>query len=497
MTQARAITIAVLAMGGEGGGVLADWLVDLAEQNGFAAQATSVPGVAQRTGATIYYLEMFPLDQVPAGAQPVLGLSPVPGEVDVVVASELMEAGRALQRGLVTPGRTTLIASTHRVYSMTERTAIADGRVDSQKILAGARAAACHFVSADFEALSQQAGSLISPVLYGALAACAALPFTRDQFEQTIRRGGVGVGASLKAFAAGFEVALEGVAGGVASAPLPAVGPRLAALAQRIEAEFPAAVHATLRIAIVRLADYQDIAYAGEYLDRLAPLRGCGRELLDETARHLALWMTYEDTIRVADLKTRRSRFDRVAGEVKLTPGQQLDIAEFMHPRIEEIADTLPAGLGRWLLATRWARACVEPFTRRGRIVKTSSLRGYLLLYGVASMRGMRRKSLRFQTEHQRMRQWLAHIQRLSASHPALALEVARSQRLVKGYGDTHERGWSNFQRLMAVLPRLQSAPDGAQQLHDLVKAALADDGGAALEALLVSLRIDGVQASV
>ena len=124
----RAITIALLAMGGEGGGVLADWLVDLAEQNGFAAQATSVPGVAQRTGATIYYLEMFPLDQVPAGAQPVLGLSPVPGEVDVVVASELMEAGRALQRGLVTPGRTTLIASTHRVYSMTERTAIADGR---------------------------------------------------------------------------------------------------------------------------------------------------------------------------------------------------------------------------------------------------------------------------------------------------------------------------------------------------------------------------------
>ena len=210
MTQARAITIAILAMGGEGGGVLADWLVDLAEQNGFVAQATSVPGVAQRTGATIYYLEMFPLDQVPAGAQPVLGLSPVPGEVDVVVASELMEAGRALQRGLVTPGRTTLIASTHRVYSMTERTAIGDGRVDSQKILEGARAAARRFVSADFEALAEQAGSLISPVLYGALAACGALPFTREQFEQTIRRGGVGVGASLKAFAAG----LRGCAGG-------------------------------------------------------------------------------------------------------------------------------------------------------------------------------------------------------------------------------------------------------------------------------------------
>ena len=50
------IKIAVLAMGGEGGGVLADWIVSLAEHNGFLGQNTSVPGVAQRTGATIYYV---------------------------------------------------------------------------------------------------------------------------------------------------------------------------------------------------------------------------------------------------------------------------------------------------------------------------------------------------------------------------------------------------------------------------------------------------------
>jgi indolepyruvate ferredoxin oxidoreductase, beta subunit len=198
--------------------------------------------------------------------------------------------------------------------------------------------------------------------------------------------------------------------------------------------------------------------------------------------------MSYEDTIRVADLKTRRSRFERVAGEVKLTPAQQLDISEFMHPRLEEIADTLPAGLGRWLLATPWARACVEPFTRRGRVVKTSSLRGYLLLYLVAGLRPVRRKSLRFQTEHRRIGEWLAAIVRLSGSHPALALEVARSQRLVKGYGDTHARGWANFQRLMGVLPQLQDSPHGVQQLRDLHDAALADDGGHALAKLLASV---------
>jgi indolepyruvate ferredoxin oxidoreductase beta subunit len=87
-------------MGGEGGGVLADWIVSLGEHNGHIAQTTSVPGVAQRTGATIYYVELFPrVAANAAGAAPVLALMPLTGDVDVVLASELMEAGRAVQRG--------------------------------------------------------------------------------------------------------------------------------------------------------------------------------------------------------------------------------------------------------------------------------------------------------------------------------------------------------------------------------------------------------------
>ncbi len=481
----RALTIAILAMGGEGGGVLADWLVDLAEQNGFVAQTTSVPGVAQRTGATIYYLELFPADA--AGRQPVLALSPVPGEVDVVIASELMEAGRAVQRGLVTPERTTLVASTHRVYSMTERTAMGDGRVDAQALIDGARAAARRLVCADFGALAERTGSLISPVLCGALAASGALPFSRAQYEATIERAGVGVAASLKAFAAGFDAASAGPdpAPSAPSPAIPTVGPRLAPLAQRAAAGFPAALQPTLHAALVRLADYQDVAYASEYLDLLLPLRAARTDVLEETARHLALWMSYEDTVRVADLKTRRSRFERVAREVRLGDAQQLDIHEFLHPRLEEIADTLPAALGRWLLRTGWARALVGRFTQQGRKVQTSSLRGYLLLYGVAALRGLRRRSLRFQVEHQRIRAWLATVVELAPESPALALEVARTQRLVKGYGDTHARGWRNHQRVMAALPALRHAPDGPQRLKHLSQAALADDTGAALDALL------------
>ena len=520
----RAITIAILAMGGEGGGVLADWLVDLAEHNGYLAQTTSVPGVAQRTGATVYYVEMFREADVPEGQAPVMALGPVPGEVDIVIASELMEAGRALQRGLVSEDRTTLIASTHRVYSMTERTAMGDDRVDSAALLEGGRAAARRFVAADFSRMAEDAGGPISPVLYGALAATDALPFSREQFEEAIRRGGVGVQASLRAFAAGFDVAANAARAGAvmnektvrrgASPAMPqhggavlpagrddrrslpdAVGPRLAAVHERMAREFPEECHAVLRAGLIRAADYQDVAYAGEYLDRLRPVldalpdRGAeSLNVLSETARHLALWMTYEDVARVADLKTRGARFARVAAEVRLAPSQQLEINEFMHPRLEELADAMPASLGRWMMRSRLARACVGAFTRKGRVVRTSSLGGYLLLYMVAALRGMRRRSLRYQVERERMASWLREIAALAASRPELALEVARAQRLIKGYGDTHVRGWGNFQRIMGVLPALKTSSDGHLRLQALVKAALSDDTGRALEQKLAAI---------
>ena len=190
VTRVRPITIAIVALGGEGGGVLADWIVDLAEHGGYLAQATSVPGVAQRTGATIYYVELFAKAAArAAGREPVLGLLPMPGDVDVVLASELMEAARAVERGFVTPEKTLLIASTHRVFAMTEKTALADGREDAAALLTGCRDAARALVAFDMAALADATGSVLSAVLFGALAGSSALPFPRAAFEAAIRRG--------------------------------------------------------------------------------------------------------------------------------------------------------------------------------------------------------------------------------------------------------------------------------------------------------------------
>ncbi len=489
MNPAR-ISVAILAMGGEGGGVLSDWLVDLAEHNGYTAQATSVPGVAQRTGATIYYLEMYPQAQVPEGLAPVLALAPFPGQVDLVVASELMEAGRALQRGLVHPERTTLVASTHRVYSMTEKMAMADGRVNADQLLEGAKAAARHLVAANFAEIAERSGTPIGASLFGAIAASGALPFRRAQFEQAIERGGVGVKASLKTFAAGHDAAARGQPSSSAEA-LPRPGPRLAALADRIAREFRPAAQRHLLLGIARLADYQDEAYAGLYLDRMRKLQsrseGCALadEITREAARHLALWMSYEDVVRVADLKTRRSRFERVHQEVRVASEQLLQVNEFLHPRVEEIADTLPAAWGRWLLASPRARRWLEARVHKGRIVQTTSLRGYLQLYMLAGLRRWRQRSLRYAQEQQRITEWLTQVHHCLPQQPALALEIIRTQQLIKGYSDTHQRGLNNFHTLMQALPSLQGRADAAARLAALRQAALADDAGKALQAAL------------
>jgi Pyruvate/2-oxoacid:ferredoxin oxidoreductase gamma subunit/NAD-dependent dihydropyrimidine dehydrogenase PreA subunit len=172
--DAAPIKIAILAIGGEGGGVLADWIVDLAEHSGWLAQATSVPGVAQRTGATIYYVELFPAAAAGvAGAEPVLALMPMPGDVDIVLASELMEAARAVQRGLVTADRTTLIASTHRVWSITEKTALGDGRVSAAALVGHTRAAAARLVSFDMAEAAETPAASSAPSCSARLPAAA------------------------------------------------------------------------------------------------------------------------------------------------------------------------------------------------------------------------------------------------------------------------------------------------------------------------------------
>ncbi|MDA5193252.1 indolepyruvate oxidoreductase subunit beta family protein [Govanella unica] len=483
-TNPRPISIAIAALGGQGGGVLAQWIVDLAEANAYRAQYTSVPGVAQRTGATIYFVELFPdAAAKAAGKAPVLALMPAPGDVDIVIASELMEAGRSIARGLVSPDFTTLIASDHRVYAIAEKEVMGDGRGDEDMVREAAAKAAKSLILFDMNKVAEETGTVISSVLFGALAGSGALPFPRESYEETIKQTGKAVPTNLKAFARAYD---EAQARAPRQLPTVAAAPR-SALEARV-GNFPAEVQEFVRHGIARLVDYQDQAYATLYLDRLDTIAAAAKaapdnRLLSETARYLALWMGFEDVIRVADLKTRPTRMDAVRKEVHAKPDQIFYVVEFFHPRFEEVCDTLPVSLGTSLLKSEFARKILAPFFTKGRNIQTAKLSGFLPLFFLARMRRFRRGTLRFQKENALIEQWLGLVADYAGKDYALAAELAECPRLIKGYGDTHERGTARYSNILSRLSRLD-----ADSLRALREAALQDEDGCAFNAELAKV---------
>lgn len=497
------IKIAILAMGGQGGGVLADWIVDMAEHAHWWAQTTSVPGVAQRTGATIYYLELIPETEVKAaGRTPALAMMPTPGDVDLVVAAELMESGRALQRGLVTPDRSTLISSSHRSYAVGEKSARGNGIADPNKVIDFCQEAAKRFICLDLQALAEQAGSVISASLFGAIAGSGALPFTREDYEETIRRGGVGVDASLRAFSLGFDAAANApeVAERInterpqADVPETAPHPRVRKLLDDLRQNFPAAAQPMLVAGLRRTIEFQDLAYGAKYLDRVRVLHKLDEQyggqaknwaLTTAAARYVAVAMAYDDVIRTADLKTRAARFERVRGETGAKSGELVYTTEYMHPRVEELCGTMPTFLGQWILNSKLASGFLGRFCRKGRFLQSGTLSGFLLLYGLAGMRRFRRTTLRHKIELKSLETWLRLIEETAPVDYELAVEIVNCRRLVKGYSDTHERGESKYLRLITAAANLRGKPDAAQRLQALREAALADDKGDKLDTML------------
>ena len=474
--KAGVTRVLIAALGGEGGGVLAEWLVQCAQQAGLVAQATSVPGVAQRTGSTSYYIEWA--EPSASASEPVLALSPMPGRVDVVVASEWLETARMMERGFVTPELTTLIASTSRVFTTQEKMHGADGRFDPERIRSLALTLARRAVLMDMEALTIEHQTVVSAVMFGAMAGAGVLPWSQEVSEAVIRASGKGVKASLAAFAAAQGVAartMTGAAGAPsASEQEPTSSPDLAAL---------------IELGAQRCQDYQDARYAEAYRQRLrdalppGPLDAAQAALWSDAARQLALWMCYEDVVRVADLKTRRERLTRIRREAQAAAHELVHVTEHFKPGVDEIASILPAGLGRRLLA--WAEKRPERALHVGLHIRTTSLWGYLMLRALARLRPWRRSSLRYAEEHMALEGWWSALFAVAAQSPAMGRALAQLPQVLKGYGDTQRRGREHYERLWSefVVPALagQTPMDAAAvQLQQALNAALAKPDTAA-----------------
>jgi indolepyruvate ferredoxin oxidoreductase beta subunit len=508
------ITILVCALGGEGGGVLAEWLYAAATRAGLAAQCTSIPGVAQRTGATTYYAEIHPEPLVSGARRPVFGLTPVPGGIDLLVSSELLETARQASLGLPSAERTLIVSSTVRALTVHEKMQLADGRADDATLLAGLQRQGRAIELIDTAALARQAGTAVSAVLFGAIAGSGVLPFGREPCEAAIRASGKGVEASLRGFALAHDLlaqqraqravvervlAAGEAAQAVAATPAAPEEPASPALPEELRRRFPPALHGLLAHAHARLVDYQDAAYAAQYVERLGrvlaaeqaadPSAAQGFAITRETTRWLALWMAFDDIVRVARLKLAASRMARVRREVGARDDEVVRVYDHFKPGAAELAALLPQRLATRLLARDHRRVAAgrEPWALPLKLASHGVL-GVLALRLVAALKGQRRRGSRFALEQRLIEQWLAAVERGAREQWTLGHELAQCGRLIKGYGSTNERGKLNLLHIVGQLAAGATPPaQRAAAVRAAREAALADDAGRALDQALVA----------
>jgi indolepyruvate ferredoxin oxidoreductase beta subunit len=502
MAEREPIRLLIAALGGEGGGVLAGWISEAASAGGLIVSRTSIPGVAQRTGATTYYIEMVE----PSGpAKPILALNPAPGQVDILLATELLEAARMVQAGYVTPARTLVIVADRRVYATDEKIALTDGRIPVDRLRAALERFSKKLVLADLAAVAEASESPLNAVLLGALAGAGVLPIAAEAYRDIIRVDGKAVDANLRGFEAGLKVVVSPSPRASPSspqqrAPTPAsaAGPHPSPLPVNEErgqgaiaaANFPGEAHAVVAEGIARLTDYQDAAYAERYLERVRRIARHPRAdgaLVRELARHLAVRMSVEDVIRVAQLKLRSARIARVVHEAQARDGDIVDITEYMKPGPKEIFGLLPPGLGRWALAhVRHDRSW--PLK-----VRTTRLSGFLRLKLLAGLRFWRPRTLHFAEGEAWVECWLRIVERALDVEPEAAREVVATAALVRGYAETHKRGLANWNRIVdgVIEPGLSGALPRAQFADAVLQARLAavkDPEGETLQSTLAAI---------
>jgi len=436
MSVIAPICVQIAALGGQGGGVLAEWLAEAARHGGYPAQVTSIPGVAQRTGATTYYFELYPEQNTVE--KPLFCLFPDTDGLDLMVAMEPLEAARALELGLITE-RTTVLTAKSRIYSTAEKSVAGNGAIDTEILLDTLEGAAKKVVAVDIETLSAKPGTPGNAVMFGVIAASGILPMIEENFHEAIRIKEVAVDSSLEDFSAGFNQRVSRVEEETSNDNME-LNPAPAGLSKEIEM-LPETIRSLTGHICARLIDYQDERYARLFLERFQPFANAspelGPNLGSEVAKRLGAWMTYEDVIRVAQLKTRPGRLERIRSEIGVDETAPLTVTEFLKPGREELASLMPPGLGKMIMKGHLPSSTSGLRLR----LPTTTVFGYGALKVLAGLRGWRPRTYRYEREQQAIERWLGVVAETMKANPGLALRTAQLAVLARGYGNVRARG--------------------------------------------------------
>ena len=469
------IKVLIPAVGGQGGGVLTEWVVQAFFLEDYDAQGISLPGLSQRGGSTVYYLEAHPKPES-EDKQLIFAQFPVPGEVDIILAQEFLELGRALELGYGSE-KTTIVTSTHRIYSTLEKMPIGSGIYSDENLrkLAGAFSSRMIEINAlEIAKVNGMDDLAVNAILLGALCASRAVPIEKNSFIKSIEMVGVAVNASLKAFEVGWDYATSNFDNNLKNSEhwdnfVKERSNKLEgkekeeymARLLHIESDYPSNLREILAESVYRLIDYQDLAYADTYLNEVKNIyvidentKGTTYKLTEHYAKNLALLMSFEDGIRVSELKIQSDRFKRIREEMRLRDDQVFHVVDYLKPDAEEIYGLLPNVLVSPVLRLTqtglfkkiWRRK--KPLTM-GQTPVTNSFSGYFRLWMLSKMKFLRPHSYRYKKEYKLIKRYTESINKYASYDYKVACLVANSAQMVKGYGKVRRRSMDAFYRFL------------------------------------------------
>ncbi len=477
MNRRTPITVLVAAVGGQGGQLFSQWLFEAAREAGFFPVGVGLPGLSQREGATVYYLEFF------AHAEETALFSPFPerGNVHLLIGLELLELLRVARDGYLSP-EGTVFGSAHRVLTPDEKLPLKGNFMTAEQALPILQQAAKRCVVFDAVQAAELAGfseRAANAVLFGALAAFEALPFPPEAFRSAIEHYGVAVSFNLKAFEHGLrfrqwlnrlQATDDGALREWQSLPQPSLPDDVKQKLKRLSAA-DAELASTLWHAAKLLCHYQGARYFARYLDCVGEIyrkdcrHNAGLLLTKEVARILALRMAYEDAVRVAQLKTERTRFQRMRQEHRLGEDKVYRVVDFFSPDWDELTGLLPLPMTDDRTPKSQPRTPIPPLPSQSEELKrpalqmqveTSSILGYLLVKALLLFKPLRPYSQRFKREWTAIGSWLNAINETLRESYDLAFLIARSGELVRGYGRTRRKTLAIWQTFMEFLKALR-----------------------------------------
>ena len=474
--QLDIIKILIPAVGGQGGGVLTEWLIQAFQLEGYMCQAIGLPGLSQRGGSTTYYLEVHPT-KVSSNATVMFSQYPVPGDVDVILAQEFLELGRVLEEGYGSE-KTTIVASTHRIFSALEKMPISSGIYSDAKLEKIANEFSKEFIGFNALKLAKSNGldeMGINAILLGALAASGVLPVGEVSHHKAIEGLGIAVESNLTAFRIGWDIVtnkkkIEGAKSQpndwqtFVSLREQKLGPKRAekfkSLLTKTLADYPIHLKEILAEALYRLIDYQSPRYAKKYLRDLNKIYEIDKQYsngfqhTEQFAKNLALLYTYEDGIRVADLKTKPERFQKIRDEVRLQDDQLYRVVDYLKPDFYEIYGLFPSIIVTPLVRLFNSKP-ISLLTKRKHPITfsqkpvTSSFTGFFRLWILTKFKFTRPWSYRYRQEHKIIKKYKEAVEKFSGMTYELGVLIARSGSLIKGYGNVRRRTMGEFVALL------------------------------------------------